>query len=113
MATLTINAFVPASQSAQALRPVAKFERSAGFGVLFGFIFLLIVPPRSLRSAVLSTLLVSVMAMTMGSCGGGGSSLPPPPAPQQTNTPAGIYSVVVTGQSAGIRHNSKLTIQVQ
>jgi len=47
-------------------------------------------------------------------CGGGSSQgLTPPPPPANLNAPAGTYSVVVTGISGSITHNSKITVVIQ
>jgi len=46
----------------------------------------------------------------LAACGGGSS---PPPPPANLNAPPGTYSVVVTGISGAITHNSKITVVIQ
>jgi subtilase family serine protease len=117
-ATVTINAYIMSSNTAQA-QPLAAMSSysSAAVGVFFGVLFLLLTPRKRIRSALLMLLLVCATTVTVASCAGGGSSTPPPPPPpptsQQVNTPTGSYSVVVTATSPSNTHNVKLSVYVQ
>jgi hypothetical protein len=44
-------------------------------------------------------------------CGGGGGGSAPPPPPQ-TGTPAGTYSLTITGTAAGVSRTTSLTLKV-
>jgi len=110
--TLNITTQAPAT----ALLPPAPGKR--GLNPLYG----LWLPPfglalagvclgsrrRKLMFALFSAIL---LVLFLSSCGGGGSSSPPPPT---GGTPAGSYSVIVTGTSTGgSQQFTTLTLNVQ
>ena len=79
--------------------------------LLLAAVFLRFVHTRRLRLAgtlPFAVLVLFVLLQVMG-CGGGGSSGPPPP----TGTPAGTYTVTVTGTSGNTIHTTTLTLVVQ
>jgi Pro-kumamolisin, activation domain/Bacterial Ig-like domain (group 3) len=57
-----------------------------------------------------ATILAAALILQAVSCGGGSSSPPPPPPP--AGTPAGTYTISVTGNSSGISHSVALTLVV-
>ena len=113
-ATLTINAFVPASTAANFV-PRHNFRAGslltgASFAAVFGF--LMILPVCKRRGSLLCGLALFAIAGIFVGCGGGSSVTPPPP-PNNVNTPPGTYTVLVTGTSNGVVHNAKLSVIVQ
>lgn len=65
---------------------------------------------RRALAAACAALLLSVILPLVG-CGGGGSSAPPPVLTNKT--PAGTYTVTVTGTSGGITHTTPFTLIVK
>ena len=67
-----------------------------------------------LRVGLLATCVIA-LALGMAACGGGGSSAGP--GPSNPGTPAGTYSIVVTGAaisgSTTLTHNVTLTLGVK
>jgi hypothetical protein len=53
-------------------------------------------------------ILLFVVVLAIG-CGGGNSAVPPPPP---TGTPAGTYTITVTGSSSTVSHTTDLTLMV-
>lgn len=98
-ATLTFNTVGPSAAAAYSqvlyalLLPVPGLALiGAGFGSR---------ARRKRRLLGLSLLsLVLALVIAIPACGGGGNSSPPPPPPANNGTPAGTYSVTITGKDA-------------
>jgi hypothetical protein len=65
-------------------------------------------PQRLLKVLPSAAIALFLMLLTIG-CGGGNSAPPPPPP---TGTPAGSYTITVSGASAGITNSASLTLIV-
>ncbi|MGA7342423.1 MAG: Ig-like domain repeat protein [Terracidiphilus sp.] len=109
-ATVTIDATLPTTALATPLRqPHSRWPLAAG---TLAFCMLL-VRPRKGRAFLTSAMLCLALSATMAisSCGGGSStgSNKPPPA---NGTPAGTYSILVTGTGNGIVHDAKIGVVV-
>jgi hypothetical protein len=118
-ATLTVNAYIPGTSSSSVRVPRRPANRwlpvggTIAFSLAFGCLL-----PRRRRRIFLSLLLGAVMSGSLFvGCGGSSahSTTPPitPTPPANVNAPAGNYSVVVTGVSGGITHNTKVSLTVQ
>ena len=78
-----------------------------GSGTLFAGVFLFGVPARRRRWGIAMTLLVVAFVASLAACGGGSSS------PKSPGTPAGSYTVSVTGTSASLSHTTNVSVVVQ
>jgi Pro-kumamolisin, activation domain/Bacterial Ig-like domain (group 3) len=122
-ATLTVNAFIPgtsSSSSSSSVRvpggPANRWLPVGGtiaFSLAFGWLV-----PRRRRRILLPLMLCAVVSggLFVGCGGSSAHSTPPPVTPTPSanvNAPAGNYSVVVTGVSGGITHNTKVSFVVQ
>ncbi len=106
-ASLTITAINPSATSSQ-LRTLAP-----RCGATFALALLVFVPLRRRNGRILASLLLLVaVAFAASGCGSHGSSGTPPPPVNPNGTPAGTYSVLVTGTSGGIIHDVKLSVVV-
>lgn len=111
-AMLTVNAAVQSARNAPPQRQKSPDGPEAAGMLALGFLLACGKAHRKLRRSVLLGLCL-VAAMLTVSCGGGGATgktAPPPPPPG--STPAGTYSVLVTGTANGIVHNAKITVVV-
>ena len=62
------------------------------------------------RRRVYASLTVSMLFVLLwAACGGGGGAPPPPP---QTGTPAGTYTLTITGTASGVSKTASLTLKV-
>ena len=67
--------------------------------------------PRIRTSLAAFALLIVIVACA--SCGGGSSSgPPPPPPPNPQGTPAGTYTITVTGSSGNLTHSKTVNVKV-
>src|SRR5262249_27328454 len=97
--TLTVTTTAP-PDSARA----SAFEKWLGSGMLALLVLGMVTPYRSRGvRLILGVLLFSVVTMLLAHCGG--TSAP-------TRTPAGMYSITVTAQSAGISHSASFQMAV-
>ncbi len=114
-ATVTVNAMAQTAGLARRNEPARRPGWPMAAGILaFGLLFVGRRARRTLlRSMTLGLALLA--AFSAVSCGGGGagssssSSSSPPP---RGSTPAGTYSLLVTGTANGVVHNAKLTVVV-
>jgi trimeric autotransporter adhesin len=112
-ATLTINATAPASSARR-----IEWLAASGGAALAG-VFLLGLPAHRRRwRSMLTLVCVAILAAGIGCGGGGGSSSTPPPTTPPpttgaTSTPAGTYTIVVTGtQGTSLVHAIAVTVIV-
>ncbi|MGB2624858.1 MAG: Ig-like domain repeat protein [Candidatus Acidiferrum sp.] len=77
-------------------------------GLLLLLCFARTCPQRLLKVLSSAAIALFFMLLTIG-CGGGNSAPPPPPP---TGTPAGSYTITVSGNSAGVVHGVSLTLIV-
>jgi hypothetical protein len=121
-ATLTVNAYIPGTSSSSSGSSVRVPGRPAnrwlpvGGTIALSLAFGWLLPPRR-RRILLSLLLGAVMSASLFvGCGGSSAhSTPPitPTPPANVDAQPGNYSVVVTGVSGGITHNTKVSFVVQ
>jgi len=117
-ATLTVNAYIPGTSSSSVRVPRRPANRwlPVGGTIAFSLAFGCLLPARR-RRILLSLLLGAVMSASLFvGCGGSSAhSTPPttPTPPANVNAQPGNYSVVVTGVSGGITHNTKVSFVVQ
>lgn len=115
-ASLTINAFIPTTGTSAKLERTGTqggfFAASAVFALGFALMFPLL-GREQFRGLAVCFVFLAIGTFIAG-CGGGSSQgLTPSPPPANLNAPAGTYSVVVTGISGSITHNSKITVVIQ
>jgi subtilase family serine protease len=92
------------SSNSVSLNRGGGFGLAAGGGALLGCVALLGLPPRSrFRIVFPGLLLLALLAPDFG-CGGGSAS---------SATPAGTYTVTVTGSSGSVTHNVQVSLSVQ
>jgi trimeric autotransporter adhesin len=122
-ATLTIDASTPASSVKSPSPSARKMEwLAASGGAALAGVFLLGLPARRRRwRSMLNLVCFAILAAGIGCGGGGGSpSAPtppttptPPPTSGATSTPAGTYTIVVTGtQGTTLSHAIAVTVIV-
>ena len=110
--SVTITAALPGTAAAQAVRTPGSGSGwfGAGYGAAFGLELLLVLPVRGRRWRLPVSLIVLGIFLMSAGCGGTVTSSTPPANPNRT--PAGTYSVVITGTGNGIVHNAKLAVVV-
>ena len=110
-AKLTVTATIPGATAKFSLAPGRVRGGWLATGVTLAFCVWLAVPFRRRRRIGMACLLLLLSTLSLAGCGGGGSSggSNPPPV---NGTPAGTYSVVVTGTANGIVHNALVTVVV-
>jgi hypothetical protein len=123
-ATLTVSASTPASSVKSPSPSARKMEwLAASGGAALAGVFLLGLPAGRRRwRSMLGLVCLAVLAAGIGCGGGGGSSSTPappttPPTPPPTSgvtpTPAGTYTIVVTGtQGTTLAHAIAVTVIV-
>lgn len=105
-ASLTITAVNPTASTSQLHNLVPRGAAA------FALALLIFVPLRRRRWRIPpSLLLLVIVAFAASGCGNHGTSGTPPPI-NPNGTPAGTYSVLVTGTSGGITHDVKLNVVV-
>ena len=103
---LTLMTTAPSAALARPRVFFASWMPVAGMG-LIGMIVVAIPKKRRTSAAIVMTLLlVSLIALTVG-CGGGGSQPQPNPG-----TPRGTFTVTVTGTSGNVSHSANFTLTV-
>jgi subtilase family serine protease len=111
-ATLTVTATIPsATAKADPMRNPAR-RGWLGAGTAVAFCIVLVLPLRRRRWNGIACLIVLLAASFLSACGSSGStgtSTPPPPV---NGTPAGTYTVLITGTANGITHTSEVTVVV-
>lgn len=114
--TLTITAIVPGASTARGNRPaglpghLSKHGIEAAGGAAIALAVLLVLPLRQRYWRLPAGLAILALVLLIPGCGGSATSSQPPPNPG--GTPAGTYSVVVTGRAKGIVHNAVVNIVV-
>ena len=107
-ASVTISATVQSASLAPQSKPSGWPLLAATFA--FSIFFVRARDWRNIRRGVLFSLALAFV-LSVASCGGGTTTAPPPPPPPGS-TPAGTYTIVVTGTANGITHNAKVTVVV-
>lgn len=80
-------------------------------GAALALALAIFVPWRRRNWRVLAGLMLVAVALVTCGCGGNGKTSTGPP-PNPNGTPAGSYSILITGTSGGIVHNVKLAVIV-
>jgi hypothetical protein len=111
MATLMLKAAVTTTTTTAAEHNTDWRKRGGG-GVVVAFLLICVIPKRRKLGGMLLSLVGLILVF--GAAGCGGNSQPTGPATVTTNTPAGTYTVVVTGTAqSGMVHNATITVIVQ
>jgi hypothetical protein len=115
-ATLTVNAYIPGTSSSSVRLPRRPANRWLPVGGTIALSLALgcMLPTR--RRRIFLPLLICVVTSGLLFVGCGGSSAhstSPPTSPANVDAQPGNYSVVVTGVSGGITHNTKVSFVVQ
>jgi len=109
-ATLTVNAAVPGATGMLPSGPGRNGWFRAGSALALTVV--LVLPLRRRRWAGMIWLPILLAAFFLVSCGGGGNSSGESNPPPVNGTPAGAYSVLVTGTANGIVHNAVVYVVV-
>jgi hypothetical protein len=109
--TATVSITTTARTSAASLMPFRGILGLLGAAAMFG-LFLVCAPIR-ISGQSRRVLLIAVLGILVSgfwtSCGGGSSSPPPPPI---TGTPAGTYTLTITGSSGSAAHTANFNLKV-
>ena len=108
LATLTVTAILPGT-TAKLLLPAGHRHGWLSEGAAVALCFVVVLPMRRRRWIGLLCLPVFAGTFFLAGCGGGGESNAPP----VNGTPAGAYTVLVSGTANGIVHNAVVAITVQ
>jgi hypothetical protein len=108
--TLTINTTASHSLSGAVMSPRGFGWLAASGGALFAGIFLVGVPSRRRRLSGMGIMLLVFFAAGIG-CGGGSSSSGG--NTQTGGTPAGNYTIIVTGTSGAQTHTASVVLTVR
>jgi len=115
-ASLTINAYIPETGSSAKLQRESAQHGLFAASAVFALGFALMLPVLGREQFRWLAVFFAFLAIGtfVAGCGGGSSQgVTPPPPPANLNAPAGTYSVLVTGTSGSITHNSKITVVIQ
>jgi hypothetical protein len=109
-ATVTTTARSLAGPRPEVRPPLSDHPRGVPLAVLLlGLLMLITVTvPRQQRMYVRLGLAMALVVL-WAACGGGGGATPPP---SQTGTPAGTYTLTVSGTASGISRTATLTLKV-
>jgi len=102
-ATLTIKT----TAASATLEPRTAPLWWTGSGAVFAGLLLVGIPTRRRRLAVALTLVTVALVASLAGCGGGSSS------PKSPGTPAGSYTVTVTGTSGSTSHTTNVSVVVK
>jgi subtilase family serine protease len=114
-ASLTINAYILEAGSSAKLEHQGTQRGLFAASAVFALGFVLMLPllgREQFRGLAVFFAFLAIGTFVAG-CGGGSSQGVTPPPPANLNAPAGTYSVLVTGTSGSITHNSKITVVIQ
>ncbi len=114
-ATMTINAYIPTTGASAKLGSKGTQRGFFAASAVFALGFALMLPllgREQFRGLAVCFAFLAIGTFIAG-CGGGSSQGVTPPPPANLNAPPGTYSVVVTGISGSITHNSKITVVIQ
>jgi len=112
MLQTTARSLMPLLGPPRTVRPI-PFWVTASCLVWLAFCAMLWTLLRRSRERVwVSAALLLCAAVICASCGGGGPGPPPPPPPPQ-GTPAGTYTLTVTGSSGNLSHSKTVKVIVQ
>jgi len=116
-ATLSITATIPGSTAnIDPLRNPARHGAWLGAGTALAFCVVLVLPLRRRRWNGIACLIVLLAGCLLSACGGGGAgsgTTTGGSTPPANGTPAGTYTVLITGTANGIMHSAKVTVVVQ
>ncbi|HTX42618.1 MAG TPA: Ig-like domain repeat protein [Acidobacteriaceae bacterium] len=114
--SVNVNGTASASLSITTVNPNASTSQLRRFvprsAAAFALALILFIPLRRRWSFPASLLLLVLIGFAASGCGSHGTTGTPPPPVNPNATPAGTYTILVTGTSAGITHDVKLSVVV-